>query len=299
MAEVPEGYIPIAEAGRGVTSRVYYCLPKRAVAIVTDTGLLKPSSIGFNGLKRSIIAIKVSPAKLLIEREVLALRAIHQSSSPNASVLKRHFLAFTVTGSFGPGGKLAYIILPAITPPVTLDDLLQACDNEMKVPIPLVYHFFLSLVSAALFLRDEVQWAHNDIKEDNIMCRLYEGCPYNLPEFVIVDLAMGYEIATFKNDSGDCKNVLSLVRELAVMAIGSGDVQWQSFKRMLDGEKNRNRWQVDDEIRKIWAAWRDVAVEARATRKVWEVDRVEELFQKATAGKEKITDEMVVSAVQD
>ncbi|KAJ4983757.1 hypothetical protein SVAN01_10735 [Stagonosporopsis vannaccii] len=299
MAFVPEDYTPIIEAGRGVTSRVYYCLPRRAVTVLTEIGPLTLSSIGFDGLKRSIVAVKVSPAKLLITREVSALCAIHQSTCPDASTLKRHFLSFTNTGLFGPlGRELAYITLPAITPPVTLDDLLQACSGEGNAPIPLVYHFFLSLVPTILFLRDEVHWAHNDVKGDNIMCRMYEGCPYNLPEFVVVDFGMAYEIAAFKNDSGDCKNVLNLVREFAEKAGQSADLQWQGFKRMLDGEKNRDRWQVDDEMGKIWESWRDIAVEERRKRKVLDVDRVEKLFENVVQEKGKISDEMVVSAVQ-
>lgn len=298
MAYVPEDYIPITEAGRGITSRVYYCVSKRAVNLVTETGPLTPTSIGFDGLKRSIVAVKVSPMKVLITQEVSALRAIQQSSSPNTAAMKRHFLSSTATGSFGLlGSTYSYVTLSAITPPVTLGDLLGVCSGETKAPIPLVYHFFLSLVPAVLFLRDEVQLAHNDIKEDNIMCRLYEGCPYGLPEFVLVDFGMSYDICAIKNDSGDCKKVLTLVREFFDKAVDSRDMQWLGFKCMLAGERHRNRWQVDGEIEKIWRTWEDLAVEARGERKVWEVDRAEDMFQSAVGKKERITDELFVSAV--
>ena len=54
---------------------------------------------------------------------------------------------------------------------MTLEDLLLECSDKVKVPVPLVCHFFVTLVPALVFLRDELEWTHNDVKSDNIMVR--------------------------------------------------------------------------------------------------------------------------------
>ncbi len=300
MATVPKEYFLIAEAGRGVTARVYYCLPSRQVNFITNEGPLTPDTLGFEGLKRSIVAVKVSPSNGLISREFTALQAIRKCTSPNASAMRRHFLDVKSVGEFGvSGGEQSCVALEAIDPPMTLADLLKVSDDNAKIPIPLVYHVFLTLMPALFFLKNDVQYVHNDIKQDNIMCRLYEGCPFQMPEFIFVDFGMSYSIEHVKDDSSDYKNLLGLVRELAVRAEPSDDQQWLDFKRMLDGEMNKIRWQVDADIGKIWEKWRGVAEAARNVRKVGEVDRVEDLFDLVVQKKGKITNEMIVKAVEE
>ncbi|KAH6625162.1 hypothetical protein C7974DRAFT_195769 [Boeremia exigua] len=302
IGTAPKGYVMVSEAGRGVTARVYYCLPVPQVSFITSgrTVTITPDSFGFAGLKRSIVALKVSPSKSLITREDKALHAIRESTSPNATAMRRHFLDVKSVGTFtGLGANHSCAVLEAVIPPVTLGDLLQAFGGDVKAPIPLVYNLFLSLVPALSFLKGEVEWAHNDVKEDNIMCRTYEGRPFDLPEFVFVDFGMAYGVRGVKNDSGDCKNLLGLVRELAENAEESNDQQWLSFKRMLVGERNRTRWQVDDEFGKIWDSWKDIAEVARSKVKVGEVGRIDDMFEQVALMKKRITDEMVVHAARD
>ncbi|KAJ8109067.1 hypothetical protein OPT61_g7724 [Boeremia exigua] len=300
MVSVPKEYYLISEAGRGVTARVYFCLPAPQVQFLAKHGPLTPDSLGFDGLRRSIVAVKVSPSKPLIGREYTALKAIQNCTVLNADAMRRHFLEVKSVGAFGGFGTAqSCVAFEAIDSPITLADVVQECSDEVKIPIPLVYHFFLSLMPALLFLKDGVKWAHNDIKEDNIMCRVYEGSPFDLPEFVFVDFGMAYSIEAVKDDSGDWKNLLGLLRMLAEHAEPSDDQQWLGFKRMLDGEAHRTRWQVDDEVDKIWRTWRDVAVAARSKRKMGEMSRVDDMFERMAQRKGRVTDEIVVKAIEN
>lgn len=302
MVLVPDKYVHLCEAGRGVTSRVYYCLPKHKVDFAKTAGPLAAGSLALDGLRRSIVAIKVSSMKVLAAREVQTLHAIRDCITLNASDMKRHFLDVKDVGQVAfPDleGTYSYTTLDAIHPAVTLGDLLNECVDEVKIPIPFVYHFFLSMIPAVLFLRDEVQWAHNDLKEDNIMCRTHPDAPFNMPEFVIVDFGMAYDISAVKNDSGDVKLMLEMAMEMARNAEDSVNIQWLDFKRRVSGEKHRTRYQVDDEIGKIWEAWKGVAAEKRSQVTVAEKNKVKDLLEKAARKKGAVTNEMVINAVQN
>lgn len=300
MASVPDKYVIVSEASRGATSRIYFCLPKVQISFVKVSGKLTKDSIGFPGLKKSLVAVKVSPNRELIYREYGILQAVKLSTAPDAGAMGRHFLAVKDNGDFGPlGNEHSFLTLEAIDPPITLEYLLLESNDELKVPISLVYHFFLSLVPALIFLRDELEWTHNDIKWDNIMIRYDpETSPLSLPEFMFIDLGMSYSLKDTKNQSSDCKNLLGLVRQMAEKAEVSDDQEWLNFKRMLDVETSgaRSKHYVDADFVKIWGKWKDVAEKVRSKRTVGEVDNIEEIFAKIAQKKGKVSDEDVLNA---
>lgn len=270
MASVPDKYVIVSEAGRGATSRIYFCLPKVQISFVKVSGKLTKDSIGFLGLKKSLVAVKVSPNRELIYREYGVLQAVKLSTAPDADAMRRHFLTVKDTGDFGPlGNKHSFLTLEAIDLPISLEDLLLECSDDFKIPIPLVYHFFLSLVPALIFLRDEFEWTHNDIKWDNIMIRYHpETSPLSLPEFMLIDLGMSYSLKDAKNQPSDCKNLLGLVRQMAEKAKVSDDQDWVGFRRMLDVETSgaRSKLDVDADFVKIWGRWKDMAEAVRSKR---------------------------------
>jgi serine/threonine protein kinase len=152
-------------------------------------------------------------------------------------------------GLFTPLGhalRHAYLELEAVEPPVTLGDLVSFYgdpkNNTPAIPTPLVYHFFLSLGAAVLFLRDEVGWAQDDIKPDNILVRMYHGAQFALPRFVLIDFGNAKRVAENPKDvSSDCMDVVGLVRMMVRMAEWDTGENWAAFRGMLFAERARIR----------------------------------------------------------
>lgn len=300
MASVPDKYVIVSEAGRGAHSRVYFSLPKAQIAFVKIQNKISKTSIGFTGLRKSLVAIKVSPNRELIHREHSVLQAVKLSTAPGADDARRAFLGVKDTGAFGAvGNEHFFFALEAIHPALTLEDLLRECNDSVKVPVPLVYHLFLSLVPALLFLRDELEATHNDVKAENVMVRYApETCAVGRPEFVFVDLGMAYGLKGVKNQSSDAKDLLGLVRQMADRAPKSDDFEWEGFKRMLDGETSgaRSRFDVDEDLVGIFGKWKDVAEKRRDKPDIAEVEMAVELLERAGRKKGKVTDEDIVDA---
>ncbi|KAF3032151.1 hypothetical protein E8E11_002872 [Didymella keratinophila] len=300
MASVPDKYVIVSEAGRGAHSRMYFSLPKAQIAFVKVQNKISKTSIGFPGLKKSLVAIEVSPNRDLIYREYGILKAVKLSTAPGASEVRRNFLSVKDTGDFGPmGNEHAFLTLEAIDPPVTLEDLLAECNDKVKLPIPLVYHFFLTLVPALIFLHDELEWTHNDVKWDNFMVRYNpDTSPLSLPEFVFIDLGMAYSLKESKNQSADAKSLLGLVKQMANRAEESDDLDWVGFKRMLDGEMSgaRSSFDVDKDLVAILGRRKDVAEKGRSERKVSETNMALAILEIAAQRKGRVSDDDILDA---
>lgn len=289
---IPDMYIPVTVAGKG-TSAVYYCIPHSIIAATA----LADKSARIAASRNSLFAVKISQDKDLIAHEVKLLRTIQNSSRPDAEIVKRHFLPVLNEGQSGPLQQYRWLTLPAISPPVDFGDLLQA-SREVKVPVPLVFHFFLSLVPALHFLRDELGYAHNDIKEDNVMCRLTPDSPFGLTEFVFIDMGVAVDINDAVDHSSDWKDLLRLVGNFVDKARDCEDDEWVQFRWMLDGEKNRTKQQVNSDIDGMWSTWGTVAREKRDKMSGDEVGVARELFGRAAERKEGVTDEDLVKAME-
>lgn len=214
--------------------------------------------------------------------------------------MRRHFLNVKDTGDFGPLGKEhAFIVLEVIDPPITLEDFLYECNDKVKVPIPLVYHFFLTLVPALIFLRDELEWTHNDIKCDNVMVRYNtDTSPLGLPEFVFIDLGMGYSLTNSKNQSSDAMRLLGLVKQMADRAVESKDLDWEGFKNMLVGETSgaRSKFDVDKYLVATLEKWKDVTEKGRNVRKVSETNMAVTIFETAAQRNGRVIDDDILDA---
>jgi hypothetical protein len=300
MASVPDKYVIVSEAGRGAHSRIYFSLPKAQIAFVKVQNRISKASIGFSGLKKSLVVIKVSPNRDLIYREYGILQAVKLSTAPGASEVRRSFLDVKDSGDFGPfGNEHAFLTLGAIDPPITLEDFLLECNDKVKLPIPLVYHFFLTLVPALIFLRDELEWTHNDVKWDNVMVRYNpETSPLGLPEFVFIDLGMAYSLKDSKNQSADAKNLLGLVKQMADRAEGSDDLDWVGFKRMVDGETSgaRSRFDIDKDLVAILGRWKDATEKGRREKKISETNMAVAILEIAAQRKGRVTDDDILDA---
>ncbi|KAF3046879.1 hypothetical protein E8E12_005040 [Didymella heteroderae] len=100
MASVPDKYEIVSEAGRGAHSRIYFSLLRASIAFVKVQNKITKDSIGFAGLKKSLVAIEVSPNRALIYREYGVLQAIQRSTAAGALEARRHYLAVKDTGDF-------------------------------------------------------------------------------------------------------------------------------------------------------------------------------------------------------
>ena len=115
---------------------------------------------------------------------------------------------------------------------------------------------------------------------------------------MFVDLGMSYSLVDARNQSGDAKGLLGLVKQMTDRAEGSDDIDWVGFKRMLDVETSgaRYRGEVDKDLVGIFGKWKDVAEKARTDMKVSEVERIVELYEKAAQRKGRLTDDDVLDA---
>ncbi|KAL1655458.1 hypothetical protein SLS61_001922 [Didymella pomorum] len=180
-----------------------------------------------------------------------------------------------------------------------LEVFLLECNDKVKLQIPLVYHFFLTLVPALVFLRDELEWTHNDVKWEIVIVRYNpEISPLGLPESVFIDLGMAYSVKDAKNRSGDAKNLLGLVKQMAGRAEDSDDLDWVGFNRVLDGETSgaRSGFDVDKDLVAILGRWKHAAEKARSERKVSETSMAPAILEMAAQRKGKVTDDDILDA---
>ncbi|OSS51590.1 hypothetical protein B5807_03176 [Epicoccum nigrum] len=309
---LPAHFLRISKAGSGGSGGVYFCVPISHFQSLEDSSALTPSSPDFARLKHSIVAVKVSGNHWWIENEHSALQAVRQCISPNAEALRMLFPDVKSTGFFTPMRHVlrhAYLELEAVIPSVTLGDLVSLYgdpkNNTPAILITLVYHFFLSLGAAVPFLRDELGWAQDDIKPDNILVRMYQGAPLALPQFVLIDFGNAKRIAENPNDvSSDCIDVLGLVRMMVRTAEWKTGKGWAAFKDMLFAERakireiNEDRKQADREFRGLWEKWAKVARRGRRKVTAVDVECIREVFEKVAEEKGKLRDEDLIRAVR-
>jgi serine/threonine protein kinase len=311
-ATFPAHFLRIAKAGSGASGGVYFCVPVSRVQSLTNVSTLTPSSPDFPSLKASLVAVKVSSNHWWIENEYAALQEIRQCRSPDAEALRAFFPEVMDMGVFTPPGHVlrhAYLELEAVEPPITLGDLMSFYgdpkNNTPAIPIPLVYHFFLSLGAAVLFLRDEVGWAQDDIKPDNILVRMYHGAPFALPQFVLIDFGNAKRVAETQNDvSSDYMDVMGLVRMMVRMAEWDTGEHWAAFKEILFADKARiresgeDRKLADERFRGLWERWEGVAKKGRKDVTVREVEGIREVFEKVAMKKGGVRDEDLIGAAR-
>lgn len=309
---LPAHFLRIAKAGSGASGGVYFCVPVSRVQPLTNISTFTPSSPDFPSLKASLVAVKVSSNHWWIENEYAALQEIRNCTSPNAEALRALFPEAKSMGYFTPPGYVfrhAYLELEAVSPPVTLGDLVSFYgdpkNNKPAIPTPLVYHVFLSLGAAVLFLRDEVGWAQDDIKPDNVLVRMYHGAPFALPQFVLIDFGNAKRVVGKpKEVSNDCVDVMGLVRMMVRMAEWDTGVHWAAFRDMVFAERARirecgeDRKLADERFRGLWERWEGVAKEGRKGVTVGEVEGIKEVFEKVAKRKGRVSDEDLIRAAR-
>jgi serine/threonine protein kinase len=305
LIPLPAHFLRIAKAGSGASGDVYFCVPISRVQSLANASTLTPSSPDFASLKASVVAVKVSSNHRWIENEYAALQSIRQCELPNAEALRAFFPEAKSMGYLTPPGRMfrhAYLELEAVEPPVTLGELVSFYgdprNNTSAIPTPLVYHFFLSIGAAVLFLRDEVGWAQDDIKPDNILVRMYDGAPFKLPQFVLIDFGYAKRVVgNQKEVSSDCMDVLSLVRMMVRMAEWETGVHWAAFRDNMFAERARiresgeDRKVADERFRGLWERWERVAEEGRKRVTVGQVEGIKEVFEKVAKRKGGVSDE--------
>ncbi|KAF3009990.1 hypothetical protein E8E13_011347 [Curvularia kusanoi] len=318
-----KNFVFVAEVGQGKWGSVRFHLPVGEVDEFSNQNSdPSPSSPGFDKLKKSLVAVKVALKRKndnIIEEEIEALQSVERVTNDNPDV---HFPKLRHKEKFQlerDPDEASFLVLEAITPPVTLEYMLR---TDANAPIPLVYHLFLSLGSAVRFLRNEVGLAHQDIKQDNILVR--QG-PSDLPQFVLIDFGNARAIKD-SDYNKDCRTMLQVVCLLAKEVWeqrweGSGgfetvgkmadrgeqrqdQVDWTGFREMLDGETESSRTftQVDEAFEDIWNRWKGVAQKARDGRTEDEMADIKRICGKAeerAAEKfREVRDEDLIDAVK-
>lgn len=159
-AALPDDYVYVST---GVTQHILYCLPRQSLELAA----LSPTP-DLAALRKNLVVIKVR-RRPLIQAEYEVLHDIHTTTDPALDVVKTHFLPLP-SASFPAtnGNSLAYLILPAVLPSITLGDW-QNASCETEYPIPFIYHIFLSLNTALNFLHKYVCIKHGDLHEENVL----------------------------------------------------------------------------------------------------------------------------------
>ena len=309
---LPNHFLHIANAGSGASGSVSFCVPISHVQSLANPSTLTPSSPDLASLRRSLVAVKVSSNHWSIQNEHTALQEIKNSTSPCKETLRALFPAVKSVGNFTPAGqglRHAYIELEAVSPAVTLGDLVHfygdAKNNAPAIPTPLVYHFFLSIGAAVLFLRDEVGWVQDDMQPENILVRMWPGAPFGLPQFVLVDFGNAKRVVENGAEvvSSDCLDVMGLVRMLVRMAQWETGERCEAFKKIaFDDERVRiredreDRKLADERFRGWWERGGRVAEEGRKEVTAGEVEGIREVFEKVAEEKGRVRDEDFIRA---
>lgn len=159
-AAVLEKYV-YASAVTGY-SHIMYCLPRQY--------LISPPPFNASSLRKHLAVVKVL-RRPKIANEHAALLSIRKATDPDsdvAGVAKNHFPNFLdiYDPTSGSGLSLTSITLPAILPSITLSA------SRTEDPIPFVYHVFISLSTALLFLHNTCGCEYGDMHDGNVMLRL-------------------------------------------------------------------------------------------------------------------------------
>jgi hypothetical protein len=322
----PSRYKLVRKAGDGTSAEVYFCLTDDIINAAKAAGPLTTDSPGFEDrlttLRKSLVAIKIIREDLDREedsnsemsgeqyieddpiiKEYNLLKLIHSSTLPGAATAKKHFLSPIGHGMRGPRGRDSWLAVPAVEPSVSLGDLLKVSkENDLKLPTSLAFHVFASLTPSLLFLREQLQWTPNDVKDFNVLCKFTSESPLGLPECVFIDMGMALEWDQ-QTDTSDCVDLLQLVKDFADRTVMSTDKDWIAFRGMLDDNADYClRKKTASILGNIWTTWKSVAEEGM--RKRTEDDKVvlEDLLESVIAQKKKegigrVAEEDLIQAV--
>lgn len=178
-ATLPDNYVYVST---GVIQHILYCLPRQSLELAA----LSPTP-DLTTLHKNLVVIKMR-RRPLIQVEYDVLHDIHTSTDPALDAVKTHFLSLlSVSSPATNESSLAYLVLPAVLPSITLSDWHTA-SAETEFPIPSIYHIFLSLTTALIFFHKRVRIEHGDLHEENVLFCFSSSSEFGLPELVLIDL---------------------------------------------------------------------------------------------------------------
>ncbi|KAF3009989.1 hypothetical protein E8E13_011346 [Curvularia kusanoi] len=292
--QVPKEFFRVRDAGGGGTSEVHLCLPVQQVKAFISRKETETTTASRNllTLRSSLVAVKVADnsddyTQKIFNTEYNALQAIKDSKPEDDSIHER-FPRILYKGmmdkqdpSTGVTDSFDYLVLEAYNPPLSLRDIIAfPC---IEVPVSLVYHVFLSLGSAVLYLRDKVRLSHGDIVSSNVIVCPCAGTTSGLPLVALIDFGRAEPLGKYWSSS-DCCEVIQTVQVLLDVAKVRDDETWEEFTDMVRKEINKIAFEAENGFSGLWLLWKaivenlDMGVEMdEITEVLWQVVKDEDM----------------------
>ncbi|KAF3009987.1 hypothetical protein E8E13_011340 [Curvularia kusanoi] len=296
---MPSGYVPVVQAGKGHNAAVHFCLPPSKVDKFLKANNGNPLlNHGIDDLRRSLVAVKVAlhhdseqddyneprPLKINndknehIKTEDAALRAVKECEAEHANEMRAYFPDIQDTELQTYEDDVPCVVLEAITPSVTLYDMLDFSENGniVKLPTILTYHLFLSLTSAVKFLHNEVKWTHSDITSRNVILRPTRNSS-DLPQVVLIDFGLARSFDD-SPDSVDHWGIAHLIQEMVSKAAKDKSPEWKIFCDLTEKKEYKQSPVTDKKFQEIWGELTNTASKQTATASPSQKERVHKVY---------------------